>query len=335
MLKIKIGDKEYTKVFKSVEWSGGINGTSRILRVSYVKEEVKLEVGDPIEFYVDDIKVFVGRIFEKRVTTEEITAEFVAYDASIYLNKNKFVKNYFNRVPSEIVKEICQELSLKVGELPQDGVKCSYPAINRSGYEILLIAYTIQHNKDKKIYSIVCNSDKIEVVNEDIFLELELHSKYDIRSAKYQESIKDMINQMIVYKTEKEKRQIIEKVANEEDKKKYGLFQNVIQYHKDMNNIFNAKDMLKGKDQTASIVVNGNINLQSGYSVGVNEHTTGLVGTFYIQSDKHVWTGDQDYETFLELGFEKVMDKVEFDEVKRKIKTQYSLTEGVDREVIK
>lgn len=326
MLKIKIGDKEYTKVFKSVEWSGGINGTSRILRVSYIREEIKLEIGDLVEFFVDDIRVFVGKIFEKRITTEEITAEFVAYDASIYLNKNKFVKNYFNRVPSEIVKEICGELSLKVGELPQDTVKCSYPAINRSGYEILLIAYTIQHNKDKKIYSIVCNNNKIEVVNEDVFLELELHSKYDIRSAKYQESIKDMINQMIVYKTEKGKE--IEKVANEEDKKKYGLFQNVIQYHKDMNNIFNAKDMLKGKEQIASIIVNGNINLQSGYSVGVNEHTTGLVGTFYIQSDKHVWTGDQDYETFLELGFEKVMDKVEFDEVKRKYRWSVVKGEG-------
>ena len=323
MLKIKIGDKEYTKVFKSVEWSGGING---ILRVSYIREEIKLEIGDLVEFFVDDIRVFVGKIFEKRITTEEITAEFVAYDASIYLNKNKFIKNYFNRVPSEIVKEICGELSLKVGELPQDTVKCSYPAINRSGYEILLIAYTIQHNKDKKIYSIVCNNNKIEVVNEDVFLELELHSKYDIRSAKYQESIKDMINQMIVYKTEKGKE--IEKVANEEDKKKYGLFQNVIQYHKDMNNIFNAKDMLKGKEQTASIIVNGNINLQSGYSVGVNEHTTGLVGTFYIQSDKHVWTGDQDYETFLELGFEKVMDKVEFDEVKRKYRWSVVKGEG-------
>lgn len=333
MLSIKINKEIYSKIFKRIELNGEIKGSSNVLRVEYLRDKMQLKLGDKIEFYVDNKRVFTGKIFDKSINTEELTGQFVAYDDSVYLNKNYFIKNYNSKTPSEIVKEICGALSLKVGILPKDKVKCTFPMINRSGYEIILAAYTIQHNKDKKIYSVVCNDGKIEIINEDVTLDVTLDSEKDIRNSKYSENIKNMINQIIVYKTENHKQQILEKVSNEEDKKKYGLFQKIIQYHDDMNNIFDSREMLKGKEQTAVISVNGNIILKSGYTIGVKEPNTGLIGTFIIQSDKHIWTGDDDYETILELGFEKTMQKVEFDEFKRKY--QYSVTEGKDQEEIK
>lgn len=332
MLIIKVNEKPYSKIFKKIEWSGEIKGTSRILRVEYLKNKINLELGDKIELYLDETKLFIGKIFDRSTNTGELTGTLTAYDNSIYLNKNYFIKNYTDELPSNIVKEICGELSLDVGKIPVDKVKCTFPMINRTGYEIILAAYTIQHNKDKKIYSIVCNEGKIDVVNEDEVLDITLDSGKDIRNSKYSESIKNMINQIIVYKTENDNPQIIDKVASEEDKKKYGLFQKIIQYHDDMNNIFDGREMLKGKEQTATITVNGNTKLKSGYTIGINEPNTGLVGTFLIQYDKHIWTGDTDYETILELGFEKAMDKIEFDEVKRKF--QYSVTEGKDTEEV-
>lgn len=332
MLIVKINGKSYSKIFKKIELSGEIKGTSRVLRIEYLKDKMNLELGNKIEFYSDDTKLFAGKIFDRSINTGELTGNITAYDDSIYLNKNFFIKNYNEELPSNIVKEICGELGLVTGNIPQDKVKCTFPMINRTGYEIILSAYTIQHNKDKKIYSIVCNNGKIDIVDEDTVLDILLNSKNDIRSSKYSESIKNMINQIIVYKTENDKPQIIDKVANEDDKKKYGLFQNIIQYHDDMNNIFDSREMLKGKEQIATITVNGNIKLKSGYTVGIDEPNTGLVGTFLIEYDKHIWTGDDDYETVLELGFKKAMDKVEFDDIKRK--WQYSVVEGIDREEV-
>lgn len=155
MIVIIINDIEYSKYFKRVEWSGGINGSSRVLKVNYEHDKIKPKLGDKVEFKLDDTKtLFLGKIFEITSNANKTVNTFKCYDASIYLNKNKFVKNYFNRVPSEIVKEICGELSLNVGELPVDKVKCTFPALGRSGYEIILAAYTIQHNKDKLIYSL-------------------------------------------------------------------------------------------------------------------------------------------------------------------------------------
>ena len=218
-------------------------------------------------------------------------------------------------MPSQIVDEICGELKLSIGKLPIDAVKCTFPAINRSGYDILLMAYTIQHNKDKKIYSINCNNGLIEILNDDLYIDLTLDSSNDIRRSQFSENIKNMINQIVIYKTEGNKVQIVDKVANE-----------------DMNNILNARDMLKGKEQKAIINVNGNTELKSGYSIGVYEPNSKLFGKFLIESDKHIWTADGDYETILELGFEKTMDKIEFEEEKKK--TRYSLTRGKDREII-
>lgn len=312
MLSIKINDKEYSKIFKKIELSGAIRGTSRILRVEFLKKSIPLKVGDKIEFYSDDKLLFKGRIFERSVNTEGLTEDFMAYDYSIYLNKNRFVKNYNEKLPSEIVKEICGELRLEVGELPEDKVKCTFPMINRSGYEIILGAYTIQHNKDKKIYSVVCNNGKIDIVNEDMILDVVLNSEKDIRSSKYSESIKNMVNQIILYQVKEDEPQTKEKVSNEKDKEEFGLFQKVMQYHDDYNNFYDSREMLKGKEQTATIKVNGNINLQSGYTIGIEEPNTGLIGTFLIQSDRHIWTGDMDYETTLELGFEETMDKLKF-----------------------
>lgn len=333
MLSIKINGQIYTKIFKKVEWSGEIKGSSRILKVEYLKNKLKFELGNEVELFLDDEKLFLGKIFTRDINTDELIGTFIAYDNSIYLNKNFFIKNYNEQLPSVIVKEICGELGFEVGRLPVDKVKCTFPAINRNGYEIILSAYTIQHNKDKKIYSIFCNNGKIEILDEDIVLDVVLNSKTDIRNSKYSESIKDMVNQIVVHKTENEKVQIIDKASNENDKNKYGLFQNIIQYHDDMNNIFDARKMLKGKQETASITVNGNIKLKSGYTVGINEPNSGLIGTFLIQYDKHIWTGDSDYETTLELSFEKAMDKIEFDEVKRKY--QYSVVEGKEKEEVR
>lgn len=321
MIIIYINGVEYAKCFQKVEWSGGINGSSRVLQVQYEYNKIKLKLGDKVEFKLNNTKtLFLGKIFELTSNANKTTNTFKAYDASIYLNKNKFVKNYFNRVPSEIVKEICGELRLSVGELPSDKVKCTFPAIGRSGYEIILAAYTIQHNKDKIIYSLVCNGENIEIVEQGVLLEgVNLNTKIGIREAEYTESLEDMINQIVVYKTENEKAQIIDKVANEQDKRDYGLFQDTIEYTKDMNNIFNAKDMLKGVKRSGSIRVGGNPNLQSGYRVAIEEINSGFIGSFLIESDSHIFENG-DYYTNLNLIFENTMDKIDFEKNRRKTK---------------
>lgn len=313
MLKIVINNEEHIKKFERITWKGGINGTSRTLEVKYLDDNSIAKLGDKAEFYVDEDKLFTGKVFSVEVSGQSKIKTFSCFDNSIYLNKNYFVKNFNKKKPSQILKEICGELKLEVGTVPKDIVDCTYPAIGRSGYQIILNAYTIQHRKDKKIYSIVSNDGKIEVVEQGSLADVMLNSEQDIKSSKYGEDIEKMVNQIVIYKTEKEKQQIVDKVENKEDKEKYGLFQKVMQYDKDRDNINNAKEMLKSVEKTGNITCLGNVLIQSGYSIGIHEPHTNLVGSFLVKNDTHIWENDV-YYCDVELAFENVMDKTEFDE---------------------
>lgn len=313
MLKIVINDKEHIKKFERITWKGGINGTSRTLEVKYLDDNQIANLGDKVEFYVDADKLFIGKVFSVEVVGDSKIRTFNCFDNSIYLNKNYFVKNFNKKKPSQILKEICGELKLEVGNIPEDKVDCTYPAVNKSGYQIILNAYTIQHRKDKKIYSIVSNDGKIEVVEQGSLADVMLNSEQDIKSSKYGEDIEQMVNQIVIYKTEKEKQQIVDKVENKEDKEKYGLFQKVMQYDKDRDNISNAKEMLKSVEKTGNITCLGNVLIQSGYSIGIHEPHTNLVGSFLVKNDTHTWENDM-YYCDIELTFENVMDKTEFEE---------------------
>ena len=313
MLKIVVNNEEHIKKFERITWKGGINGTSRTLEVRYLDDNTIAKLGDKVEFYVDEDKLFTGKVFSVEVTGQSQIKTFSCFDNSIYLNKNYFVKNFNKKKPSQILKEICGELKLEVGNLPKDTVDCTYPAVNRSGDQIILNAYTIQHRKDKKIYSIVSNDGKIEVIEQGAMTDVLLHSEQDIKSSKYGEDIEKMVNQIVIYKTEKEKQQIVDKVENKEDKEKYGLFQKVMQYDKDRDNISNAKEMLKSVEKTGNITCLGNVLIQSGYSIGIYEPHTNLVGSFLVKNDTHIWENDV-YYCDVELAFENVMDKTEFED---------------------
>lgn len=219
-VKIYANEKEYKNIFTRVIWSGAIHGTARKLEVEYLGDIIT-NIGDEIVFSYDDEKVFYGKVFQHSRKGETEIKSFYAYDNSIYLNKNNFVKNFFQKKPSEILKEICGELNLKVGKIPKDEVTCTYPAIDRSGYEIILNAYTIQHRKNKKIYSIVSDEQAIDIVEQGTYTDVLLTSADNISTSSYEESIENMINQIVIYKVEKEKQQILNKVENVEDKKKF------------------------------------------------------------------------------------------------------------------
>lgn len=313
MLKIIVNNEEHIKKFERIIWKGGINGTSRTLEVKYLDDATIAKLGDKVEFYVDEDKLFTGKVFSVEVTGQSQIKTFSCFDNSIYLNKNYFVKNFNKKKPSQILKEICGELKLEVGAVPKDIVDCTYPAINRSGYQIILNAYTIQHRKDKKIYSIVSNDGKIDIIEQGSLADVLLHSEQDIKSSRYGEDLEKMVNQIVIYKTEKEKQQIVDKVENKDDKEKYGLFQKVMQYDRDRDNINNAKEMLKSVEKTGNITCLGNVLIQSGYSIGIHEPHTNLVGSFLVKNDTHVWENDV-YYCDVELAFENVMDKTEFED---------------------
>ena len=319
MISIRTNGIIYNNIFETVEWSGSIKTSCRILEATYLKDKAKFELGQEIEFIVDGKKVFIGKIFKISQNTEEETNTIKAYDNAVMLNKNNFIENFYNIAPSNIAKNILGKLKIEVGELPIDRTKCTFPAIDRTGYEIILMAYKLQSAKDNKVYSIVSENNKISVVEQGTLIsDFSLTSSTNIRQAKYSESIEEMVNKVILYETVDGDSKVITIKENSEEISKYGIFQRVQEQDKNNEVYLQVNNILKGVQESSDLTVDGNIYLMSGFSVPIKVKTVSKLNlTFLIETDRHIWTSN-DYITYITLDFENVMNDVEIDTHKKK-----------------
>lgn len=319
MISIKTKGITYSDIFENIEWSGSIKTSCRTLEVTYLKDKADFELGQEIEFSVNKKKIFIGRIFKISQNTNEETYSFKAYDNGIMLNKNSFIENFHNITPSNITKNILGKLKIRVGRLPPDKTKCTYPALDRTGYEIILMAYKLQSAKDNKIYSIISENNEISVVEQGTLIpNFTLSSSINIREAKYSESIEEMVNKVILYETVEGKSKTIIVKENAQDKAKYGVFQKFQEQDKNNEVYLQVNKILKGVQESSDLTVDGNIYLMSGFSVPIKVKTLSKLNlTFLIETDRHVWTSN-DYITYITLAFENVMNDVEIDKTKKK-----------------
>ena len=319
MISIRTKGITYNNIFETVEWCGSIKTSCRTLEVTYLKDKAKFELGQEIEFIVDGKKIFIGKIFKISQNTEEETNTIKAYDNAVMLNKNNFIENFYNIQPSNIAKNILGKLKIEVGELPLDKTKCTFPALDRTGYEIILMAYKLQAAKDNKVYSIVSENNKISVVEQGTLIpNLSLTSSTNIRQAKYSESIEEMVNKVILYETVEGESKVIATKENSEEISKYGVFQRVQEQDKNNEVYLQVNSILKGVQESSDLTVDGNIYLMSGFSVPIKVKTLSKLNlTFLIETDRHVWTSN-DYITYITLAFENVMNDVEIDINKKK-----------------
>lgn len=309
----------YTGIFEKVEWNGSIRTSTRTLEVTYLKDKAKFELGQEIEFAVDNKKIFIGKIFKLSQNTSEETNTLIAYDNAILLNKNNFIENYCNIPPSNIAKNIITRLKIEVGELPPDRTKCTFPALDRTGYEIILMAYKLQAAKDNKVYSIISENNKISVVKQGILIpNLILNSSINVREATYSESIEEMVNKVILYETAEGESKTVAIKENKEEIEKYGVFQRVQEQDENNEVYLQVNSILKGIQESSDLTTDGNIYLMSGYSVPLKIKTISKLNlTFLIESDRHVWTSN-DYYTQISLAFENVMNDVDISSTKKK-----------------
>lgn len=110
--------------------------------------------------------------------------------------------------------------------------------------------------------------------------------------------------------TDKNGNKVSEKIDKELEKL-YKVVINEIEQQTEGGNT-NNKGITK-PEKSASLTGIGDTTCISGFGVNVKDSHTGLVGKFFIDSDKHTWSGG-DYEIDMELNFENIMDEKEITE---------------------
>ncbi|MGL4249019.1 MAG: XkdQ/YqbQ family protein, partial [Lactococcus garvieae] len=315
MIKIYCNGKLYENCFERVVWSGGMKTSARVLEVDYLHTEAGFKLGNEVRFAFDNKELFVGTVIsvDRKAGTGVYTLK--AYDHCFRINKNEFMKNYFEAKPSNVAKEIIQGLGLNVGNFPKDVAKFTSPMIGKTGYDIIMTAYSLQKKElakqgQHKFYSLVCKNNKISVVESGLIApNVKLASGINIISADYGEDMEDITNKIIVYSEEGGESKVTDILYNNDDIKRFGIFQKVLKESEGTENATATSKAMKSVSRKMTLEVLGNINLMAGYSVPVKiDEFSDLNNIFYINSDTHTWQ-DNNYTVSLDIVFELTMDE--------------------------
>ncbi|MBL7575514.1 NlpC/P60 family protein [Peptoniphilus asaccharolyticus DSM 20463] len=141
------------------------NGEPGKMICNIVKDKyLDYQEGNPIAFYIDGEVFFYGYVFSKSRTGEQIITT-TCYDQLRYL-KNKSTYQYKNWTYGELLKNICADRNLQIGEIDNTGFKIpGRIEINKEFWEILKFASDMTTANTGKLYVLFDKAGKICLKN--------------------------------------------------------------------------------------------------------------------------------------------------------------------------
>lgn len=291
------GNKEYfiTEIVKSIKWGGDIRQAARKVDLEYVyNQDVSISNGDMLmlrngsDELIRAIIFTMGKKPDKNFTVS-------AYDHMIYLVKNKHEYIFRDVTASEIIKTICTDFSIPMGTIADTYTKIPKLILrDKSLYDMMLIAITETKKLNGKKFILKMKEGKLNLIEKVPKAKIwVLEEGVNLLDASYEESIEDTRTQVRVVGKTKDKTPLVAVVKNDELKRLYGTMQEFKEHSEEstqeqINQIANQmlKELAK-VSKTASVEAFGIDDVEAGDAVYIIEKTTGLVGTYYVESDEH------------------------------------------------
>lgn len=134
-----------------------------ILEFSVVKDEIiDYQEGNPVDFSIDGETVYNGFVFTKRRTGEQII-KTLAYDQVRYL-KNKDTYQYNDITLADLIRQICKDRNLEVGEIDDTEYKIPKALEKDQEYiEMIKKANDITLSQTQEIYTLFDDKGKISL----------------------------------------------------------------------------------------------------------------------------------------------------------------------------
>lgn len=179
--------------------------------------------GDQVCLYHDGTLKFVGYVFKKK-RDKEHRIEVTCYDQIRYL-KNKFSYVFENKTASEIIKALCKDFELKVGQI--DNTSYSIPVVseeNKSALDIALrvLDETFAHTGER--FALLDDCGAIKVLNTAKMFTTNLIFEENAENFDYTSSIDDeTYNQVVLYYKKDDKIVQIYTASSPTTIKKWGL----------------------------------------------------------------------------------------------------------------
>ena len=304
---------DITELLTGVTWSGDYQQSARKLEFSIVVggldkniPKPDIQTGSTVIFYEKDVELFRGMVFSRSMQDNKVS--FLAYDDGIRLLKIKGYYNFKNKSVTSICNQLCSDYSIPKGTFPEVSNKITKVFINVSLYDIIMYCYTEASKVNGKKYMCVFDKGKVSVIEKGVTkLKLTFDEMENLIDTSYSESIENMINRVVVVDDKGTKKS---EYSKKSDVDLYGIFQEVIREAEDKNSKVEAESKLKGIERTCSLTGFGDTTCKVGYQVTVKDTNTNMLGLFYIDTDKHTWSGGT-YKIDLSLNFQNIMHEVQ------------------------
>lgn len=309
------GGKDITQYVSSFIWSGSRAEVARKLELKIVNAPldknitpVQMGLADPIYLFEDDGKteLFRGFITDREASSVTGTVTYTAYDLLFYTLKSTATYNFSGKTAEAIAKMVCEDLEIPVGSLAKTSLSQKLIVQNVSIYEIIMQAYTQAHEKNGKSYRVTAKKGAlcVEEMGKTI-CEIELAEDSNITSSTYKESLSNMVNKVRIYDGEGKQ---VGVVQNDEDVKKYGIFQQTYTKEEGKDASTTAKSMFKEVEKTFELQCTNYNGAVTGAGAVIKDSSTGLEGLVWIDADTHSWSNGVATMS-LTVTLKQIMDK--------------------------
>ncbi|WP_418658046.1 XkdQ/YqbQ family protein [Clostridioides difficile] len=317
-IKLKVHIKngniyDITDIVEKVTWSGDYKSPSRTLEFSIVQsasdinfQQINIPIASTVCFYVDDKEIYRGMIINRSKDSSNNSISFVSKDMGFLLTQSEVSYNFKDKLVEDIAKQVFNDNKLAIGNIPKTNVKYTKMFIGVTGYDTIMSAYTEASKTTKKKYMIESNVDKFNIIEKGtVTLNVMFEEGSNLINTSFSESVENVKNKVLV--VDQYGNKISEKVNDEIFKDVGVIMQKVIQQQE--NSSVDVESEFKGIEQTCNLKGYGDVTCITGRGVKVKDSYTGLVGLFYIDTDKHNWDSNGNYEIDLDLNFQNIMDE--------------------------
>lgn len=307
-----------------ITWEGSRLNVARKLVFSYVQDarapnlpNYVINCGETVYGYDEDGNLqFQGNVYDIEKDVQQSTVTVTAYDNLFIFCRSKTTRKFTDMLAEDIAKAVCGELGIKVGKLAETGKKTSFIAQEKTGYQIIMIAYTdaanqINASKANKedpdvLFHPIMRGDELDVIKKGELIEgMEANQFTNIENSQYRESIEEIVNSVMVTD---QQGNITGYQTKDEWIKRYSMVQDVYKTNPNDNAQTEINKLFKGPERSGIIQMMGNYAAKSSYSIQIRDILTELSGKFWIKSDTHTFENGI-HEMRLEIEFENIMNK--------------------------
>lgn len=295
---------DVTELVKEITWSGRKGSAARTLEVTMMDDDgtghdrvgIDVEEGYTCIFKWNGKERFRGIIMTQSASQDKLM-KWKAYDQAVYFANSKDSFSYENKTATEIFKDCAKRAGLTVGTAVDTGHKISSLKKSKSYfYDCLLDALSTTYKKTKKRYYIEASEGKINLYRrKEKTTQWVLEVGTNINSYSYSKSIEKMKTRYRIYSDEGK---VVYEQKNTALEKKIGNFMD-IDTAKEKQNDAQIKKLVKNMieesgypDESLTIKTLGIPTAVSGGCLYVIILHLGIKRTFYIDQDKHTFSGE-------------------------------------------